>query len=355
MVADSVEFLRANDLRVFLDAEHFFDGYQANPEFTLRILRAAEEAGAETLVLCDTNGGTLPYEVERIVADVLGGFETQVGVHFHNDSGCAVANSLAAVAAGRHPRPGLRQRLRRAGRQRRPLRRHPRPVPQAAGPAPSRPTASSCSPRWPTTSPSWSTSPPTPSSPSWARRSSPTRPACTPRPSPGGRDAYEHIVAGAGRQRHPVRGLGDGRPVDPGPQGGRAGSRARLAGHVLGARLAQAARVRGLPLRGGRRLARAAAAQRHRLGAARSSSSSPTGSSPTTASGPVHRGHGQGPGGHRADRGHRRGQRPGQRPGRGGAGGHRVPLPGARTASTWSTTGCGCSTRPRGPARSPGC
>ncbi len=100
MVADSVEFLRANDLRVFLDAEHFFDGYKANPEFTKRIVRAAEEAGAETLVLCDTNGGTLPFEVERIVADVLGDFETQVGVHFHNDSGCAVANSLAAVAMG---------------------------------------------------------------------------------------------------------------------------------------------------------------------------------------------------------------------------------------------------------------
>ncbi len=100
MVADSVAFLRANDLRVFLDAEHFFDGYKANPEFTLRILQAAEEAGAETLVLCDTNGGTLPYEVERIVETVLGRFETQVGVHFHNDSGCAVANSLAGVAMG---------------------------------------------------------------------------------------------------------------------------------------------------------------------------------------------------------------------------------------------------------------
>jgi len=100
MVADSVAFLKENDLRVFLDAEHFFDGYKANPAFTRRILRAAEEAGAETLVLCDTNGGTLPYEVERIVADVLGGFETQVGVHFHNDSGCAVANSLAGVTVG---------------------------------------------------------------------------------------------------------------------------------------------------------------------------------------------------------------------------------------------------------------
>jgi 2-isopropylmalate synthase len=100
MVADSVEFLRANDLRVFLDAEHFFDGYKANPEFSKRILRAAEEAGAETLVLCDTNGGTLPFEVERIVTDVIASFETQVGVHFHNDSGCAVANSLAGVSVG---------------------------------------------------------------------------------------------------------------------------------------------------------------------------------------------------------------------------------------------------------------
>ncbi len=100
MVADSVAFLRANDLRVFLDAEHFFDGYKANPDFTLRILRAAEEEGAETLVLCDTNGGTLPFEVERIVEEVLSDFETQVGVHFHNDGGCAVANSLAAVGVG---------------------------------------------------------------------------------------------------------------------------------------------------------------------------------------------------------------------------------------------------------------
>ncbi len=100
MVADSVEFLRSNDLRVFIDAEHFFDGYKANPDFTMRILQAAEEAGAETLVLCDTNGGTLPHEVERIVSTVLDRFETQVGVHFHNDSGCAVANSLAGVSVG---------------------------------------------------------------------------------------------------------------------------------------------------------------------------------------------------------------------------------------------------------------
>jgi 2-isopropylmalate synthase len=100
MVSDSVAYLRAHDRRVFLDAEHFFDGYAENSEFSLRILQAAAEAGAETLVLCDTNGGTLPFEVEAIVAKIFGRFETQVGVHFHNDSGCAVANSLAAVRVG---------------------------------------------------------------------------------------------------------------------------------------------------------------------------------------------------------------------------------------------------------------
>jgi 2-isopropylmalate synthase len=100
MAADSVRFLRENGLRVFFDAEHFFDGYRANPQFSTQVLRAAEEAGAETLVLCDTNGGTLPSEVERIVAEVTGSFACQVGVHFHNDSGCAVANTIAGVRSG---------------------------------------------------------------------------------------------------------------------------------------------------------------------------------------------------------------------------------------------------------------
>jgi 2-isopropylmalate synthase len=100
MASESVSFLREHGLRVFFDAEHFFDGYRDNPEFSVRVLRAAEEAGVEALVLCDTNGGTLPHDVERIVATVAAGFECQIGVHFHNDSGCAVANSLAAVRAG---------------------------------------------------------------------------------------------------------------------------------------------------------------------------------------------------------------------------------------------------------------
>jgi 2-isopropylmalate synthase len=100
MVADSVEFLCRRDKRVFLDAEHFFDGYRHNPEFALRVLRAAEESGAEALVLCDTNGGSLPHDIASIVLDVADRVETQVGIHCHNDTGCAVANTLAAVGAG---------------------------------------------------------------------------------------------------------------------------------------------------------------------------------------------------------------------------------------------------------------
>ena len=100
MAADSVDYLRSHGLRVFFDAEHFFDGYRENPEFSLRVLEAASRAGAETLVLCDTNGGSLPHEVEQVVTRVLDQFDSQVGVHFHNDSGCAVANSIAAVRAG---------------------------------------------------------------------------------------------------------------------------------------------------------------------------------------------------------------------------------------------------------------
>jgi 2-isopropylmalate synthase len=100
MVADSVRYLRDHDLRVFLDAEHFFDGYRRNPEFALSVLSAAEEAGAEALVLCDTNGGSLPDDVGQAVADVRARTSAQLGIHCHNDTGCAVANSLVAVQAG---------------------------------------------------------------------------------------------------------------------------------------------------------------------------------------------------------------------------------------------------------------
>jgi 2-isopropylmalate synthase len=100
MVRDSIEFLRAAGREVFLDAEHFFDGYLADREFSYRVLDAAERAGAATLVLCDTNGGMLPDQVAEVVADVRQRTSSVVGVHFHNDTGCAVANSLAAVREG---------------------------------------------------------------------------------------------------------------------------------------------------------------------------------------------------------------------------------------------------------------
>jgi 2-isopropylmalate synthase len=100
MVGDSVRHLREHGLRVFLDAEHFFDGWRHDRDFALRVLEAAEQAGAEALVLCDTNGGSLPEQVGEAVADVRRATSTQLGIHCHNDTGCAVANSLTAVEAG---------------------------------------------------------------------------------------------------------------------------------------------------------------------------------------------------------------------------------------------------------------
>lgn len=101
MVGDSVGFLKAAGLRVFFDAEHFFDGYRQNPEFTLRVLEAAVTQGADTLVLCDTNGGSLPHDVQRITSEVVSYFDgASIGIHTQNDSGCAVANSIAAVVGG---------------------------------------------------------------------------------------------------------------------------------------------------------------------------------------------------------------------------------------------------------------
>jgi 2-isopropylmalate synthase len=102
MVADSVEFLHHAGLRVFYDAEHFFDGYKHNAEFSLRVLEEAARAGAEVLVLCDTNGGSLPADVERIVSEVYDYFggDVGIGVHLHDDTGCGTANALAGVRAG---------------------------------------------------------------------------------------------------------------------------------------------------------------------------------------------------------------------------------------------------------------
>jgi 2-isopropylmalate synthase len=100
MVRDSVEFLRAQGLTVLFDAEHFFDGFKRNREYSLQVLEAAAIAGASHLVLCDTNGGTLPHEVDEAVRAVVEYLDTPVGVHLHDDAGTGVANALAGVRAG---------------------------------------------------------------------------------------------------------------------------------------------------------------------------------------------------------------------------------------------------------------
>ena len=100
MIRDSIKFLRDGGQRVFLDAEHFFDGYHSNANYALEVVRVAAEAGADVIALCDTNGGMLPDELSQVVHDVLERSSARLGIHCHNDTGCAIANSLAAVAAG---------------------------------------------------------------------------------------------------------------------------------------------------------------------------------------------------------------------------------------------------------------
>ncbi len=100
MIEETVAFLVGEGRRVLLDAEHFFDGYRYDPEYAITALLAGEAAGASTLVLCDTNGGMLPDDVAAVVTEVRARTSAQLGMHAHNDSGCAVANSMAAVAAG---------------------------------------------------------------------------------------------------------------------------------------------------------------------------------------------------------------------------------------------------------------
>jgi 2-isopropylmalate synthase len=101
MVGSSCAYLRDNSREVIFDAEHFFDGYADSPEYALAVLRRAAADGASTIVLCDTNGGTLPHVLEEVTAAMVRALPgVAIGIHCHNDSGCAVANSLAAVRAG---------------------------------------------------------------------------------------------------------------------------------------------------------------------------------------------------------------------------------------------------------------
>src|SRR4030042_1122017 len=100
IIAESVDFLRLKRLTVFFDAEHFFDGYKANPEYAMQVVKAAANAGAGCIVLCDTNGGALPSEITAAVKAVQKSVSVPLGIHVHNDGELAVANSITAVLAG---------------------------------------------------------------------------------------------------------------------------------------------------------------------------------------------------------------------------------------------------------------
>jgi len=100
MISETIKFLKSKKKTVFFDAEHFFDGYIGNPTFALETLKAAEAAGADQIILCDTNGGRLPEEIAKITKIALASVSVPVGIHAHNDSDLAVANTIAAVEAG---------------------------------------------------------------------------------------------------------------------------------------------------------------------------------------------------------------------------------------------------------------
>jgi 2-isopropylmalate synthase len=100
MIHDSISTLKKQGREVFFDLEHFFDGYKEDPAYALKVLKTGNEAGADALVLCDTNGGCLPYEVQKIIEAIPKDGLSPLGVHFHNDTGCAVASTITAIQAG---------------------------------------------------------------------------------------------------------------------------------------------------------------------------------------------------------------------------------------------------------------
>ncbi|HLR90596.1 MAG TPA: citramalate synthase [Balneolaceae bacterium] len=100
LIAGSIRYLKSHNKEVIYDAEHFFDGYKDNPEYAIKALQTAEKAGADVLVLCDTNGGTLTHEISEIISEVRKQTSAPLGIHAHNDSELAVANALAAVRGG---------------------------------------------------------------------------------------------------------------------------------------------------------------------------------------------------------------------------------------------------------------
>ena len=361
MVAESVEFLKAAGLRVFFDAEHFFDGYKVDPEFTLRVLEAAATNGADCVVLCDTNGGSLPHEVaahHRARSTAYLGADQQLGIHTQNDTGCAAANATAAVLGGvtqlQGTVNGYGERTGNANLMtcipNLELKMGVRCLPEGRL---ERLTAVSRHVAELVNLPPHSADPYVGMS-AFAHKGG----LHTSALGQGGRGHLRAHRARAGRQRHPRAGERPRGPGRDGDEGQGAGRRPRRPGGREAVRRAQAAGVRRLRVRGGRRQPRAADAPGHRLGAdlllrgGLPRHHLPPG--PGAGLRPArhrHRGHREDLGGRRAAHRGGRGQRPGQRPRPG-------PAPAARRAPTRSsptstspTTGCASSTPKRTPTR----
>jgi 2-isopropylmalate synthase len=100
MIRESVAYIKSKNKEVIFDGEHFFDGYKANPDYAIDTLKAAVLAGVDVVVLCDTNGGTFPWEVEKIVGTIVKELSVPIGIHAHDDGGCGTANTIMAVLAG---------------------------------------------------------------------------------------------------------------------------------------------------------------------------------------------------------------------------------------------------------------
>jgi 2-isopropylmalate synthase len=184
MIEDSLRYLVASKRMAIYDAEHFFDGYKLDSGYALATLRAAQRGGASTLVLCDTNGGSMPWEVDEIVRAVRAelGPDIELGAHVHDDGGCGVANTLAAVRAGvRHVQGTINGYGERCGNANLCSIIPDIELKLGYSCLPKDASASSTTSR--TSWPRWPTCRPTSTRPSWGAAPSRTRVACTWRPS----------------------------------------------------------------------------------------------------------------------------------------------------------------------------
>ncbi len=297
---------RRQGLRVFFDAEHFFDGYKAQPRVQPAGARGGGRWPAPTASCCATpTAARCPTRSSAIVGEVVDYVgRPQVGVHLHDDTGCGVANALAGVRGGATQVQGTHQRLRRAHRQLQPHHDHPQPHAEDGRGDDPRRAPRAAHPGGPPHRRAGQHHPRPPAALRRARRPSPTRRACTPAPSPGGPTPTSTST--------PTRSATAPASWCPSwPAGRRCELKAQEIGLEIDGpaladvrRPAQAARARGLPLRGGRRLPRAAHAATPPAGRSPSSSSSRSGSRSSTEPRrrlqrrarrrDRHRGHGQG-------------------------------------------------------------